>query len=119
VVAEIDRLLDHHTNSQVASILNESGFTSGAGKPSHGNRISKIRRAYGFKSRYERLRAKGMLTRKELAGKQGVHQGTITKWRIGCRVKAHLADDQGQYLFEDPGDVCLQRNKCGPISKSL
>ncbi|MBW1669496.1 MAG: recombinase family protein [Deltaproteobacteria bacterium] len=27
VVAEIDRLLDHHTNSQVASILNQSGFT--------------------------------------------------------------------------------------------
>ena len=30
VVAEIDRLLDNHTNSQVASSLNQSGFTSGA-----------------------------------------------------------------------------------------
>ncbi|MDA3787333.1 MAG: recombinase family protein [Desulfobacula sp.] len=111
VVAEIDRLLEHHTNCQVASILNESGFTSGKGKPFHGNRISKTWRAYGLKSRYERLRDKGMLTRKELAGKQNVHQGTITKWRIIGRVKGHLADDQGQYLFEDPGNICLRLKK--------
>jgi len=49
-----------------------------------------------------------MLTRKELACKQGVHQVAITKWRINGTVKAHLADDQGQYLFEDPGNVCLR-----------
>jgi len=24
------------------------------------------------------------------------------------RLKAHLADDQGQYLYEDPGDICLR-----------
>ena len=111
VVAEIDRLLDLHTNSQVASILNQRGFTSCAGKPFHGNRISKIRRAYGLKSRYERLRDKGILTRKELAREQEVHQWTITKWRISGRVKAHLADDQGQYLFEDPGNICLRLKK--------
>ena len=111
VVAEIDRLLDLHTYSQVASILNERGFTSGTGKPFHGNRVSKIRRAYGLKSRYERLRDKGMLTRKELARKQDVHQWTITKWRRSGRVKAHLADDQGRYLFEDPGNVCLRLKK--------
>ena len=111
VVAQIDRLLDEHTNSEVASILNQKGFTSGAGKSFHGNRISKIRRAYGLNSRYERLRENGMLTRKELACKQDVHQWTITKWRRNGRVKAHLADDQGRYLFEDPGNVCLRLKK--------
>ena len=111
VVAQIDRLLNDHTNSEAASILNQKGFTSGAGKSFHGNRISRIRRAYGLKSRYERLREKGMLTRKELALKQDVHQWTITKWRISGRVKGHLADDQGQYLFEDPGNVSLRLKK--------
>lgn len=111
VVAEIDRLLEHHTNSQVASILNESGFQSGTGKAFHGNRISKTRRAYDLKSRYERLRARGMLTRKELACNQNVHQNTITKWRSNGRVKGHLADDQNQYLFEDPGNICLRLKK--------
>ena len=41
-----------------------------------------------------------MLTRKELACKQGVHEMTIAKWRVNARVKAHVADDQGQYLLE-------------------
>jgi len=108
IVAEIDRLLDHHTNREIASLLNGRGLKSGTGKSFHGNRISKIRRAYGLKSRYERLREAGMLTRKELAAKQGVNKMTVTKWRINGRLKAHLADDQGQYLYEDPGNVCLR-----------
>ena len=107
-MVEIDQLLEDYTNSEVAAILNQRGFKSVMGKAFHGNRISKIRRAYGLKSRYERLREAEMLTRKELAGKQGVHPMTITKWRIKGRVRAHLADDQGQYLYEDPGDVCLR-----------
>ena len=49
-----------------------------------------------------------MLTRKELAAKQGVNKMTVTKWRIKGRLKVHLADDQGQYLYEDPGDVSLR-----------
>ncbi len=52
-----------------------------------------------------------MLTRRELAGKQNVHQNTITKWRVNGRVKGHLADDQNQYLFEDPGNICLRLKK--------
>jgi hypothetical protein len=110
IVAEIDQLLDLHTNSQVAAILNEKGFTSGTGKAFHGMRIAKTRRAYGLKSRYDRLRDRGLLTRKELACKQQVHQNTITKWRINGRIQAHLADDQNQFLFEDPG-ICLRLKK--------
>jgi len=79
VVAEIDQLLEHHTNSEIASILNQRGYKSGMGKAFHGNRICKIRRAYGLKSRYERLRDAGMLTREELAAKQGVNKMTVTK----------------------------------------
>ena len=87
--------------------MNAKGFSSGTGKYFDGRRISRVRRAYGLKSRYERLRDAGMLTRNELAAKQGVHIGTIARWRNRGRLKAHLADDQGQYLYEDPGDVSL------------
>ncbi len=34
VVSEIDRLLDHHTYPQIASLLNDRGLRSGEGKPS-------------------------------------------------------------------------------------
>ena len=83
IVAEIDRLLAHHTNGQVASILNKKEVTSGTGKAFHGMRISKTHRAYSLKSRYERLRDRGLLTRKELACKQQIHQNTITKKTSG------------------------------------
>jgi hypothetical protein len=118
VVKRIDCLLDHHTNNQVASILNAERYQSGHGKNFDGYRISRLRRAYGMKSRYERLREAGLLSREELAALQGVNRATISKWREKGRIKGHLADDQGQYLFENPGDVSLRlkkrknQNKC-------
>jgi DNA invertase Pin-like site-specific DNA recombinase len=118
VVKRIDCLLDHHTNNQVASILNAERYQSGHGKNFDGYRIFRLRRAYGMKSRYERLREAGLLSREELAALQGVNRATISKWREKGRIKGHLADDQGQYLFENPGDVSLRlkkrknQNKC-------
>ena len=38
-IAEIDRLLDHHTEGQIAVILNERGLRSGEGKPFHGRLV--------------------------------------------------------------------------------
>lgn len=110
-VSHIDSLLDHHTNNQVALILNEKGYKTGQGQKFDGYRVSRLRRAYGMKSRYERLREAGLLTRKELAALQGVNRATISKWREKGRIKGHLADDQGQYLFENPGEVSLRLKK--------
>jgi len=114
VINRIDRLLDQYTNDKAASILNAEGYSSGKGNPFDGNRIARTCRAYGLKSRYERLRQAGMLTREELAAKQDVHRMTITKWRERGRIKGHLADDQGQYLYEDPGEINLRLKKKQP-----
>lgn len=111
VVRRIDCLLDHHTNNQVASILNAEGYKSGQAKKFDGYRVSRLTRAYGMKSRYERLREAGLLTREELATLQGVNRATISRWREKGRITGHLADDQGQYLFENPGDVTLRLKK--------
>jgi hypothetical protein len=111
VVARINFLLDEHTNRQVASLLNAEGYLSGQGKRFDGYRVARICRAYKLKSRYERLREAGMLTRNELAAMQGVHRQTITKWRKKGRIKGYLADDQGQYLFENPGEISLRLKK--------
>lgn len=120
VVERINCLLDDYTNNQVASILNAEGYLSGHGKSFDGYRVRRICRAYGLKSRFERLREAGMLTRAELAAMQGVHRATITKWREKGRIKGHLSDDQGQFLFENPGEVSLRlkkkRNKKRPLN---
>ena len=101
VVKQIDCLLDHHTNNQVASILNGEGYNSGQRKKFDGYRISRLIRAYGLKIRYERLRQSGLLTREELAAIQGVNRATISKWREKGRIKGHLADDKGPVSFRE------------------
>lgn len=120
VVERINCLLNDYTNNQVASILNAEGYLSGQGKSFDGHRVRRICRAYGLKSRYEGLREAGMLTRAKLAAMQGVHRATITKWRERGRIKGHLADDQGQFLFENPGEISLRlkkkRNKKRPLN---
>jgi len=123
VVERIDCLLDDKTNSQVASVLNAEGYLSGQGKSFDGHRVRRICRAYGLKSRYKRLREAGMLTREELAAKQGVHRATITKWREKGRIKGCLSNDQGQFLFENPGEFSLRLKKKGvkkpPLNRGL
>jgi len=103
VVAKIDQLLETNTPGEVASILNKSGFVSGQGKVFHGSRIGKILRAYGLKSRLDRLRERGLLTARELGERYGVHHGTVRKWRARGHLVAYRADDTGQHLYEDPG----------------
>jgi hypothetical protein len=67
VVTEIDRLLDHHTETELAGILNERGIRSGDGKPFNSRTVARVRRKYQLKPRYDRLREKGLLTIEEMA----------------------------------------------------
>ena len=62
VVAEVDRLLDNHTEAEIAELLNRKGLTSGTGKHFHRLIVRRIRSVYRLKTRYARLRARGLLT---------------------------------------------------------
>jgi DNA invertase Pin-like site-specific DNA recombinase len=101
VVAEIDRLLDHHTPSQIAAILNQRGIRTGAGFPFDKFKVSQLARSRGLKSRYSRLRAAGLLTVSEMAKKFGVQEQTIHKWHRLGRLRAHIYNDRDSCLFED------------------
>ncbi len=103
VTEEIDRLLDRHTNGEIADILNGKALLSGQGKTFDGMRVNKVRRAYGLKSRYLRLRDRGCLTTKEVTQRYGVCRRTVAQWRTRGILVAHRADDQDEHLFEDPG----------------
>jgi len=59
VVAEVDRLLDECTFSQIASLLNERGFRSGEGHEFCARYIARIRRCYRSKSRYDQRTEQG------------------------------------------------------------
>ena len=103
VVAKIERLLDSHTDGQVATILNDRGYVSGDGKPFNRVMVQKIRRKYGLKSRYQRLRDAGLLTLEETARLLGVHWSTIKTWRNHGLLLAVPHNDRNECLYPHPG----------------
>jgi len=104
VVAEIDELLNDHTERQIARILNEHGHTSGEGKPFQALMVKRLRRDYGLRTRYERLRATGMMTLDEIADLLGVATRTVKTWRAHGLLRAHAYNDKNECLYEHPGD---------------
>jgi DNA invertase Pin-like site-specific DNA recombinase len=103
IVARIDRLLDSHTDGQVASILNDRGYASGGGKPFNAVIVQKIRRSYQLKTRYERLREAGLLDLHEMSELLGVHWSTIKTWRDHGLLLAVPYNDKNECLYPHPG----------------
>jgi DNA invertase Pin-like site-specific DNA recombinase len=103
MIAEMDRLLDDYNYADVARILNEKGFKTGDGLPLTSIAVGYVRKAYGLKSRFDRLRERGMLTISEMARACGVSINTIGHWRQKGWIGAHSINDRNQFLFEDPG----------------
>lgn len=103
VVAEIDALLDEHTEGQIARILNERGRVSGEGKAFHAVMVQRLRRTYGLKSRYHRLRDVGMLSLDEIANLLTVTPNTVKIWRQRGLLRALVYNDKNECLYEHPG----------------
>jgi DNA invertase Pin-like site-specific DNA recombinase len=102
IVAEIDRLLNDHTDQEVATILAERGLHAGKGTPFRARLIGNIRREYGLASRYDRLRATGLLTADELAAKLEVNRVTVNHWRQAGLLHGHAYSDKPEYLYDPP-----------------
>jgi hypothetical protein len=65
--------------------------------------IGRMRIEYGLKSRFERLRAKGMWTLDEMAQRLDISTKQLKTWRAVGLVGAHLCNDKNEYLYENPG----------------
>jgi hypothetical protein len=103
VIAEIDRLLDSHTEGEIAAMLNEQGLCSGERKAFHRLMVQRLREEYALESRYTRLRHRGLLTLAQIARKLRVRTCTIKLWRRAGLLRAHAYNDKNQYLYEEPG----------------
>ena len=100
VVGEVDRMLDHHTDAQIASRLNQRGLRSGTGGAFTSRIVSRIRRNYRLKGRHDRLRDAGMLSLDEIAEQLSVTPGTIKMWRGHGMLRAHVYNDKKECLYE-------------------
>lgn len=110
VIEAVDGLLDHHIYEVIAEILNRRGMRpGGAAVPGREDRtfttkhISYIVRVYKLKPRYDRLRERGLLTRKEMMERLGISNTTLNRWADHDLVTRHPYNGHA-CLFEDPGD---------------
>ena len=104
VVAQMDNLPGSHTEAKIAVLLNDSGLRTGRGPAFGQKRVQNIRRDYGLSSRYERLRARGLLTMRETAAMLDISTSTVKIWHRHDLIRGLRYNDRNECLYEPPGD---------------
>ncbi|HYX37660.1 MAG TPA: recombinase family protein [Oligoflexus sp.] len=111
IVQKIDQLLDQHTIAEIADILNKNNLRSGWEKPFRRWTINRIIIANDLKTRFERLRKRGLLTSEEIAKKYKVSNSSVRTWYKNGLLKVDYYDDKNSYLCLDPGIRPFQRGR--------
>ncbi|HZR03753.1 MAG TPA: hypothetical protein VFA81_11330 [Burkholderiales bacterium] len=111
VVQAVDELLETCTDRpctdrQVAERLNECGYKNWKGQSFTFKKLIVIRKAYGLRGRYERLRARGLRTTEEMAQQLGVGPVTIGHWGRDGILRRQPYDNHHRYLYKplDPAE---------------
>jgi hypothetical protein len=114
VVAEIDRLIDEHTDLEIAEILNARGLRPGVADRFSNIIIYHIRQTYRLEDRFSRLRRQGMLTLQEMAAASGLHPSTLKARTMRSQLVSYVYNDKGQRLYAPPGEpAMIACNHCG------
>jgi len=109
VICEIDKLLEHHSDAEIADILNKRNLRSGTGQPFKTNIVGNIRRKYGLEGFYERLRKRRLFTSRELSLKLGIHRCTLQNWTRKNMFKTYRCNDRKDRLYEWPGNELITK----------
>jgi DNA invertase Pin-like site-specific DNA recombinase len=102
VLEQIDQLMNEHTFDEIAVSLERQGVLSGCGNSFDGYRVRRLARYHGLPSRFDRLRARGLLTLAEMAQRLNVCTSTVKRRRAQGLLQCEKLDDAGQYLYVDP-----------------
>jgi DNA invertase Pin-like site-specific DNA recombinase len=102
VLAQIDALLEHHTDAETVAILNQRGLRTGAGKPFTMTSLRWVQYARGAKSHRQHLRAAGLLTAKEMASKLETSEKVVRSWRRKGLLQACRCSDGHEWLYYPP-----------------
>jgi DNA-binding transcriptional regulator YiaG len=112
IVKEVDRLLEHHHDTEIAAIFNKRGVQTGNKVPFTPKAVKRIRRTYKIKDRYTRLREKGMLSRTEMMKYFGTTHNTLKSWKDKGWIQVHAYGNTIQtILYELPGEDFIAKIK--------
>jgi len=102
-IAEIDKLLDHHTCAEIASILRRRGLPNGERRPFTRVMVQRVIRTYQLRSRRQRLLDAGLIPLDEMAALLGVSTSTVKIWYHAGIVGGQRYNDKAEVLYHPPG----------------
>lgn len=102
IIAQIDRLLDKHTEHEIAHRLNQQGWCSSTGCQFNLRIVNQLRRAHKLKGRRQRLREQGWLTVQEAAALLKCRSGHVNHWRKAGLINAVQFSDKNDRLYQRP-----------------
>jgi hypothetical protein len=108
IIAEIDRLLDQHTEGEIVGLLNERGWRSSGGHLFNLRTVHTLRYAYRLKSRLARLQAQGLLTARQIGPIIGSVTGHVKYWRQTGPLKGVRFSERNEYLYRRPTEAEVQ-----------
>jgi len=109
IVAEIDRLLEQYTDSEIAAELNKKGWRSSANQPFSAWIILRLRTSHKLSNRTQRLRTKGLLNAREIAALIASKPHLVDYWRQQGLLKGIRLNDKNEYLYERPEMAAIQQ----------
>ncbi len=116
IIELVDRLLDDHIYSEIAELLNRQEYRPGeaARRDRRDARFTALRVAYlvhryNLRPRYDRLRARGMLTKQEAAARLNIHEATVTSWAKHGLIASHAYNGHS-CLYELPDSDLPQKH---------
>jgi DNA invertase Pin-like site-specific DNA recombinase len=108
VVELVDKLLDELTYPEIAELLNQQGYRpGGSARRGRGDacftdlKVAYLVHRYGLRSRYDRLRDRGLLSKQEAAARLNIHETTLTRWVEHGLIIRH-AYNAHYHLYEVP-----------------
>jgi Recombinase zinc beta ribbon domain len=113
IITQIDALLNDYTDQQVAEKLNRQGLRSGKGARFIARFIAHLRKDYGLRDRYSRLRERGFLTLEEVAERLSVSTTTVKIWRRHGLLRSHAYTNKPECLYELPDGEPLPTKQQG------
>lgn len=111
VVERVRELVLTHTDEQIATILNEAGFTTGKKLPFTASRVQWVRQAYSIPTGYtKRQRADGRYSTRAAAELLNVTPSTIARWcQLGHLDALQLKPDGPLWIKLTPEDIATWR----------
>jgi len=109
IVAEVDRLIETMTDSEIAAQLNQRGWRCSVNHdPFTARAVGILRWTYKLTSRADRLRAKGLLNIRELAELLGTKPNLVDYWRVQGLLRGVRVNEKKEYLYERPNAEVVQ-----------